>query len=273
MRVQFIIPSALSNDDIIGGFAKGLKDALCPSFDIEAVNEHPNLIHVFGAWQTLSTKTLEDAHRRRIPIVFSPLGGLTPWTICHHDHAAQKAQKQAVRWADIVHAAGPEEQKAVLHWAENRQRVIILPIPVITATTTFQQVAKAFSNEYKQMSDAHDQRITEEIARQTEALQEKNAYIRHIVSATLYLHYWYGRGTLPSTILNELADYLITHDYDEDAIPSILDAVGMRTFFQQLLQVLSDITPLTEGFMPLPAVNDKQSKAMRLMVFPKPSDN
>ena len=79
----------------------------------------------------------------------------------------------------------------------------------------------------------------------------------------LYLRYQYHRRNIKKQTLQELNDTLNSLEYDEDALNDMLEQLNEEQFAARIMQVLSEDYQLTEGFMPLDPLNDKQTQRIR----------
>ena len=66
--------------------------------------------------------------------------------------------------------------------------------------------------------------------------------------------------------LVELDKELRHHPCDEDKLCETLHEQGLYRLATRLMQLMSDKTGLTEGFMPMPPLNDRTTKRMRIQV-------
>jgi hypothetical protein len=66
--------------------------------------------------------------------------------------------------------------------------------------------------------------------------------------------------------LIELDKELRLHECEEDRLCERLSEINLLKFAGRLMQVMSDMTGLTEGYMPVPPLDDRIAKKIRLQV-------
>jgi hypothetical protein len=66
--------------------------------------------------------------------------------------------------------------------------------------------------------------------------------------------------------LIELDKELRQHECEEDRLCERLCELNLLKFAGRLMQVMSDMTGLTEGYMPVPPLDDRIAKKIRLQV-------
>ncbi len=81
-----------------------------------------------------------------------------------------------------------------------------------------------------------------------------------------YLHRISAAGRLSIKHLVELNRELREHGCDEDTLNDDLKEYHLWKFSARLMQLMDDLTGLTEGFMPMPPLDDRASRLMRKSV-------
>ena len=71
-----------------------------------------------------------------------------------------------------------------------------------------------------------------------------------------------ARRKLPHTFLRQFAETL-HRPYNEDHLMALLRAMKLRTLMGRLLQVMAETAQLTEGFMPMPPIDDRITEKIR----------
>ena len=267
MRIQLIVPPATTLSREAIGFVEGMKEAFGKAaFQVELVDKHPDLIHVVGIRNEVSMQAITKAHSRQIPVACSPLGELTPWNLQQHLARTQAPNlKNALQSANLIHVTGPFEQKTVEEIARKHGRTILAPNPVVTNASTFEHVAQILVEEYIQLIQKQEDAKRMEIKKLL--VGESDEVASSLYEKILYLRYMNQRQTLPLLLLHELAALLTQSDYDENAFSKNLKRYAIEGFFPRLEQILAEQSSLTEGFMPLPPVDDRETERMRKYVF------
>lgn len=264
MRIQLFQSKGLSSNEET--FVNELQKALTSYPEVEIVDVCPELVHVFGAWNSDAEDAINAAYRHDIPIVYSTMGSLSPWTIQEQERKGHFHQitrmRMAVEKINLLHVIGPMEKLAVDKRKWLKGRCIVLPNPIVSSLKSFEEIARSFVSEYIHIIGDWENQTRGNILRTLQELKQSDDAIREICSKTLYLHHWNHREALPLHLLEELGDYLTTNDYDEEEFSVIIDKIGMSSFFCRLEKVLAERGLLTEGFMPTQPLHDKETDAM-----------
>lgn len=77
--------------------------------------------------------------------------------------------------------------------------------------------------------------------------------------AVLNIRHEITHNTLPLRHVVNLAEKLLNTDYDEDSLAAMLSTTGALTFMSRLEAAMETITRLTEGFMPVKPIYDRQT--------------
>ncbi len=93
----------------------------------------PEIVHVHALWSDVVHAGVAGARRNRLPLVFSPHGMLTPWSLRHHAWRKKLAwwmgQGADLRQAALLHATAPDEAED-LRRLGFRQPIAIVPLGV-----------------------------------------------------------------------------------------------------------------------------------------------
>lgn len=84
-----------------------------------------------------------------------------------------------------------------------------------------------------------------------------------LIATFRYLRKLYQQHTLAIAHLIELDRELRFHDCDEEALAESLEERSLDQFAARLMQLMSELTGFTEGYMPLKPLNDRTTRQMR----------
>lgn len=270
MRVRFFITEQASRSDIGGQFMHALQEALKAFDDIQVLGKEssggtPDLVHVAGAFDIHAAKTLFQAHKLLLPVVYSPLGGLQEWEI--KERQLQKRtllvayQRRMLRLADAVHVLSPVERQSVEAIATPRRTQVIMN-PIVTSQISIDGMGQAFRQLYQDVAAQHEDDIRSGIDKRTAFLDDKPA-MQAIIRQMLYIRYRLHQGSLPKPLLDSLAKTMTESDYDEDDMAGVLEQMGLYPLMARLEQVMATTSGLTEGFMPIPPASGKDAARIR----------
>lgn len=328
------------------------------------------ILHIFGCWNKEAAQIMAKATKLGIPTIFSPLGGLEPWTVKGKavKRIIQKKlyQKRMTRQASAIHVAGKFENEMLckLHW---NNRVEIIKNPVLTSLVTHEETARLMTDLYQKVLDsnvytlmstqavtalsyllkasicqdmtkmtknkeeaidaiekmeasdwrniciyAHDEHITDIIAHGIHILTpnktvtevddnkrflNKNNYPegnlryddviskniilkskvediatdeeqteRELCMMVLNIKYEIAHNSLPLLHVANLATRLLNENYDEDILAAMLEATNATSFMGRLEGAMETILKLSEGYMPIKPINDKQTRELALRI-------
>lgn len=234
--------------------------------EIEPSHEFPDIVHVFGSWDASAHKKLEQCHKLLIPTVFSSLGQLAPWHFPKCPSPTQvlqtSAQKRATRQASALIVWGEFEKKEMEKRKWNEQTHVI-PNAVTTSLISPEEMAQETIKLYQEVLETHDRLTHQRIHEKLNTFPNDKSPEKEVCHSLLYLRYQYHRRNIKKQTLQELNDTLNSLEYDEDALNDMLEQLNEEQFAARIMQVLSEDYQLTEGFMPLDPLNDKQTQRIR----------
>ena len=234
--------------------------------EIEPSHEFPDIVHVFGSWDASAHKKLEQCHKLLIPTVFSSLGQLAPWHFPKCPSPTQvlqtSAQKRANRQASALIVWGEFEKKEMEKRKWNEQTHVI-PNAVTTSLISPEEMAQETIKLYQEVLETHDRLTRQRIQEKLNIFPNDDNPEKEVCHAILYLRYQYHRRNVKKQTLKELNDTLHNLEYDEDALNDMIKQLGEERFAARVMQVLSEEFQLTEGFMPLDPLNDRQTQDIR----------
>lgn len=234
--------------------------------EIELSHEFPDIVHVFGSWDASAHKKLEHCHKLLIPTVFSSLGQLAPWHFPKCPSPTQvlqtSAQKRATQQASALIVWG-ELEKQEMEKRKWNEQIHVIPNAVTTSLISPEEMAHETMKLYQEVLATHDQLTHQRIQEKLNTFPNDKSPEKEVCHSLLYLRYQYHRRNVKKQTLKELNDTLNNLEYDEDALNDMLEQLNEEQFAARIMQVLSEDYQLTEGFMPLDPLNDKQTQRIR----------
>lgn len=114
-----------------------------------------DMVHVFGCWNMGAARLLAKAYQDHVPTVYSPLGGLQPWVVKRRkSFFTISSQRNMTRKALAVHVCGKLERETFLSLKLNN-RVSLIKNPVLTAKTSFPEMASLMFSLYQKVCDTY----------------------------------------------------------------------------------------------------------------------
>ncbi len=254
MRVNVICGADLCNDKLAKKTFAVLTEQLRSTETVVLCDENPDIVHIVGAWDANSVATAKRAQQRHIPFVHTPLGSLSPWykpTVSH-----QRLSAAAV----VVVASGSMEQQLLRK--QNTTSGTLIPNPVTTTLTTAAAMAQAYVAIYEQHVARTVATLRESIENKLQLLNESDENIVALCRHLLVAQHLYQKRNIPQSFLVALTALLQQSDYDEEHMADVLSLIGLHTLTRRIEYVLQERTTLTEGFMPIPLLADKEARAM-----------
>lgn len=227
-----------------------IEDAVCKNTEIEIVDTSPDIVHMFGQWSLRSEQKIKEWVKLKIPVIFTSIDGMSSLI-----HSQTSIVKKIVTASTSICVSGPKEQNILLSrfGATNIQ---IIANPLVTSTITEKEFANKIYETYQKQIEEFDKDIRRGIQKQMVKLKEKNDTISKICSTLLYAQYQVHRKDLRKSVIDELVQTLMTEHYDEDKVCKDLKALDIYRFSQRMMSVAQQYATLTEGFMPVPALDD-----------------
>ena len=81
------------------------------------------------------------------------------------------------------------------------------------------------------------------------------------------MRYRYHRRQIAQQELDDFCTLLINSDYDEDKMAEILDRLKIYDFMESLEKVMEEKTQLSEGFMPITAIDNNLTKKIKKTIL------
>lgn len=254
MRIRVVTASDPANDGIARKTSDQLAKEIEHSPTAVLTAENPDVIHIIGAWDTPSTSIAKEATRKSIAVVHTPLGSLSPWYKPATIHMKLSAGLQAVV------ASGMMEQELLDDATGGNLRLILNC--VTTNTTTPSEMASAYLSVYEEATASTTGSIWKAIDSKMSLIGETDESIIAICRELLYAQYLHKRNNIPRRFIDSLSELMTKSDYDEDHMADLLKLLSLYDFTQRLEYAMQEKSTLTEGFMPIPPLDDKGAKDM-----------
>lgn len=255
MRIKLVSLEKSSANQLNADLLSTIANSIGNYGEYEIVTSQPDLVHVFASWNATTERTIKKFKNKGIPVVLTSINGLADLLASPHPLHPY-----------AFHCCGPSEAKLIKRVAPEIP-ISIIACPLFTSTTDTNRMLKAISDLYNNVYDAHDTNVKERIQRTIDQLDCNDNTIKRLCSLLLYLQYSYKREVIRQSFLNEIASEFIHSDYDEDIMRQALDALKIYEFSASAMALLEQLTPLTEGFMPIPASTDKLTDKMQKLTI------
>ncbi len=170
MRILLYIPqqtfSVDANKELVtalnvclneNGNISGVQAEIAHAYSPQLLNDI-NIVHIFGCWNHQAAQLMQKATKANIPTVFSPLGGLEPWTMkgkaAKRNLQTNLFQRRMTRQASAVHVAGKFENEMFtrLRW---NPRVSIIKNPALTSLVSNKEMARQMLTLYQKVLDSN----------------------------------------------------------------------------------------------------------------------
>lgn len=264
MRIQIVTttgkdPSACPNLPL----AAMLSARLGQCEGVSVVDDRADVVHVFGTWSRKGARAVRRYAARRIPVVFTSADGLCSMLRLHRDR--RRVVRRIAGDAAAVHVIGPLEGAYVRDVAADAA-VCEIANPGITSVLSEEGVVSAMLSLYVRAAELHDRRERQQIAGQVAGLEEKDTVIRDLCAEILYARYQAFRGNLGHGTMDGIAGDLTRRQYDEDRFAGAVRKLGVGDFCRRLLYAAGERASLTEGFMPVPPLEDRQARRLVALI-------
>lgn len=279
MRIVLYIPSSIYRVRLAKEFADALTSSLSDKATVEVTSRlkivrHPSksidALHVIGSWSFPASRAIAIAHHRGIPTVYTPLCGLSPWMMSRSKliHVVKTAvyQYTMTRHAGVIHVGGPEEKDYMEHLGWNNN-IRLIANPILTHEISSDTLASQLFDIYRQADNAAVRETEQRAAHAVEHIHQEGTDSEKDVCKLIYILYLrVRRRDIPMKYIKELHHMLMTTDLDEDILAAMLHKLHIYHFMASLETVMSHLTQLTEGFMPIPNKNDRQAARLEKII-------
>lgn len=238
------------------GIYKKYMLALRNDIDIAADMKDADVIIILGCWNYKASRIVRQAHRMDIPYILIPLGDISRWNMKQPfwKRKIQKLfyQRHIVRKASLITAQTPLEQGFLERrkWRKTTPVILIrnwIFSSLATETSTVSETRDVLQHVFDEFEAAK----AEKIGSKTDDL---------ICRQLLQIKSRMPHQNIPISYLQQLNTLLYADNYDEDKLDEEMVRLKIDRFARSVFQVMTEKTGLTEGFMPLPALDNRKAK-------------
>ena len=196
-------------------------------------------LHVIGVSTPTVIRNLQQEKSKLIPIAYSPLGTIAPWSKA----SFPKMLGKYVAW----HACGKHEYE-YLQQQFTPTTITWLKNPVTTTGLTMTEFASAMQGFYQEVLDHHEEYVWHMMHQRMSQLhlQEEQHTLCQVLQQILYVEYKFKRKQILSSNIEELGKNL--------------QLLKVHGFMASLEQVMEERQLLSEGFMPIPPQQNRLTK-------------
>lgn len=259
MRVQLIIPDKAKHECVNYSMACSLEKFFRESEDVALTDTIPDIVHVFGFWNSHCSRFVSGEHSKKIPVVFTAIEGLPALMDGRMPLLLKLDIKAIVAHSAVVHVCGPHEER-LLNGICPDCRLRRIANSDVTSLSTFTSQGEEMRSLYKEIIELHDNAVRAEIKETLDKENVKDDNIKRLCSKFMYVKYWFRRGGMPQSLIDDAASDLLASQYDESAMSDLLRRMGIIDFVSRLMFVMRAKSGLTEGFMPVPELEDKKAQ-------------
>ena len=258
MTVQFLYPFSSRKE-----FFQKMENFLCKGFLDDELSmtplryeggattnrlPAPEMYHLLGYPDEKIMSCLKHAHRLRVPVIYSPF-----------DVTALVFDNME-RYVSALHLNSKMEQKTIAK-KKYKGKCIFIPNSLTTTQITTQAMMLQLRQLYFEVLELNRENLRKEIAAKVPQTDEA---LREICQQVLYAQLLIDRQRLTHQFLTDFSSYLVQTSYDEDKLQQLLQTLKISNLMARLLQLMSETTQLSEGFMPISPLDDKTTKQIRL---------
>ena len=178
---------------------------------------------------------------------------------------------------DLLHAVGAPTQTLLSKMRNARRRlipVVYSPLASITPWNSSCYERFIFKSGFIHAVGENEQKYLQEKYKGSDIVLIKNPAVTHDISQALFTANFkqlYDEVIIKhEQAVNELDDFstlLIQSDYDEDKMAEILDKLKVYDFMQSLEKVMEEKSQLTEGFMPITAIDNNLTNKIKKTIL------
>lgn len=259
MRIR-IETSNISENKAQVAFFNSLKKAIEDNGMVVTDQNDYDILHAVGAPTQAIISRMRNSRRRLIPVLYSPLATISPWNnSCYEKFITKKG---------FIHAVGESEQKYLQEKYKGAE-VVLIKNPEVTHDISQTLFSANFKQLYEEVIIKHEDAIKDNIAKRIDKLKDdiQDDVLKDVLKSCLYLRYRYHRRQISQQELDDFSALLIKSDYDEDKMAEILERLKVYDFMESLEKVMQDKSQLTEGFMPITAVENSLTKKIKKTIL------
>lgn len=261
MRIQVVTSSVIKRESLAAQYISTIQHELSREGVNFAESKNVDLIHVMGELDFSMLQCIKTANSKLIPILYSPLASMVPWRHSPLQHSLKRRNL-------TFHAMGRHEKQYIQQRFQTH-KVYLVKNPIITNDEASNDLYRQLLDLYIKVTTAHDQQIRSQIKQQVDKFDSTDSPIHKLCSEFLYAQYLFNRDGLTPTFVQQLTNEMLTSDYDEDRMGEILQQLKIHPFVASLEQAMLQETSLTEGFIPIPAINDRRAQKIVEMITQK----
>ncbi len=254
MRIRIVRAADICKDGIADKTCQALTEELERGGSVTITEENPDVIHIIGAWNDSAMSIANDANGKFIAWIHTPLASLSPW------HKPSEKEIKLSANATMVIASGTMEKELLQEACKDNLKTIANS--VITSTNSAQNMASSYIAVYQEAYKTTELSLLNHILDIMKPLALADENISFILQKFIHAQYLHEKGCLPKLFLDNMAQQMTMRNYDEDSMAALLKQVGIYEFAQRLEYVMQEESSLTEGFMPIPLLCDKQAEKM-----------
>ena len=270
MRIRIIIPSRLHPDYINAEMCDLLRRELPACGEAEIVDLSPDIVHIFGIWNSSFAKRVEAYRNIGVPVVFTSLDGILSLKKSSggntHSITPTAAVRRVAKSGAIIHVCGKFERSTIIEVAKYAD-VRIISNASHTATTDTATMTAQTIDLYRETIDTADRLTREKINKKLDKIDITDHTIRDICSRILYIKQRIIMCNLPQVYLDQTSHLLINSDYNEKEMRNVLEQLKLTRFAAYTMTLLAESSTLTEGFMPLESDSGKTVEKMKKYII------
>lgn len=235
---------------------------MMPQFGHQATADYPDVVHLWGRWDSRSAAEIRRWQKVFTPVVFSSIEGLTE--LCDNMSGVAWVRKRhqmrtICRLTDEVMVQGNEESLIVEQYG--RKSPVTVLNPIVTSLTSEGECVQQMAKLYADLYTSHDEKI-KKVAEAKAHTVTSNESVAHIVEHILYTQYLFRHGTCYDTDVMSLARQIIETETDEDALAVALNSIDLMPFTRRMMAIMVSREMITEGFMPVEELTDKHTRRL-----------
>ena len=159
-----------SDDKLLGQYVRMAQESLQAQAEVAMATDlgqlrwqlehfHPDVLHLFGAWQWKNALAWLLARRKKVRVVCTPYGQLEPWVV-RTNYWREKLPKTLLfqRWLTrrmvALIAMGKMEKESLEKMGWNR-RIEVVYNPLVTSTIQPEEMARQLAAIYRKVLDSH----------------------------------------------------------------------------------------------------------------------
>ena len=273
MNIKIINTLDSRPDDINISLFESLRQEFMDNDSIMLVDENPDIIHIFGSWDNMSLEAVRKYRDREIPIVFTASDGLVALGVSKNSQKisvkVRSFIKKISQVVSAIHVCGTIES-AIIKKQCQKVNLFCIGNCNYTSLISKQKMLYDFCHMYIAVAKKYEEGIRLAIEHKIKDAGITDATLIKMVSKVYYLHYLQIKGSIPQQYIDDLSEIFTKVDCDEQQLRIALRKVKLYQFTSRTMQMLTDCSTLTEGFMPLPPINDKMTNSLKACIIKKP---